>query len=119
MVRWRPTHLPDGFDCRLESFGASGQEYLDRYDQTRDWSPFNYEAYARVQRGDEVIGFAFGNAVTLKNDGSVTVTPVDDAGRSRILRENFGMSEEIVNSLPPDRPTPPPPGSATAMARGE
>lgn len=115
-VRWRPLHQPEGFDCRFESFGAAAEEYAERHESTRGWSPFNYQLTARRNRGDEVLGASFGNRVALTADGSVRIEPADDAERRRMLLEDFGMSEEIVAQLPPDRPTPPPPGSQTAAA---
>lgn len=116
-LHWRPLHMPEGLDCRYEYFGATHEEYEQRHEDTRDWSPFNYQLTARRNRGDEVIGASFGNAVTLRADGSVEVRPIDDTERRRILIEDFGMSEEIISRLPADRPTPPPPGSATALAQ--
>lgn len=113
-IQWRPLHNTDGFECRLESFGPGSHDFSSRYEATRDWSPFNYQLNARINRGDQVVGLAFGNAVTLLADGQVIITPVDDQERRRILREDFGMSEEIVQQLPGDIPTPPPPGSQTA-----
>lgn len=113
-IDWRPLHKPDGLPCRLDRFGAEPSEYAAFYEGTRDWSPFNYQLTARRNRGDEVIGMTFGNAVTLRADGSVKIDPIDDAERRRRLVEDFGMSEELVSSLPDDRPTPPPPGSKTA-----
>jgi arylamine N-acetyltransferase len=113
-VQWRPMHKTDGFECRIESFGAEHPEFAARYEETRDWSPFNYQAYARRNLGEEVKGLAFGNAVTLKADGSVVCVPVDDDERRHILVRDLGMSEEIAAALPADIPTPPPPGSKTA-----
>lgn len=111
---WRPLHRLDGFACRFERFGASAQEFHDLHEQTRGWSPFNFEVNARRNRGDEVVGLAFGQAVTLHVDGRVTQRPVDDSERRRILIEAIGLSEAIVNQLPADSPTPPPPGSRLA-----
>ena len=116
-VRWRPLHKTDGFECRYDRFGAELPEYRRRYEDTRGWSPFNYQVTARINRGDEVIGLAFGNAITLRADGSVDVRPADDAERRRVLIADFGMSEALIARLPRDRPTPPPPGSKTAAAQ--
>jgi N-hydroxyarylamine O-acetyltransferase len=115
-VLWRALHKTDGFECRFEWFGADHDAYRRRYEQTRDWSPFNYQLTARRNRGDEVIGMTFGNAVALRADGRVEQHPIDDAERRRLLIEDFGISEEIVAQLPGDQPTPPPPGSKTAAA---
>jgi len=116
-LRWRPLHKTDGFECRFDRFGADADEYRRRYEDTRGWSPFNYQVTARRNRGDEVIGLAFGHAVTLRPDGSVESRPIDDGERRRMLTGDFGMSEEVVARLPEDRPTPPPPGSKTAAAQ--
>ncbi len=115
-VDWRPLHKTDGFACRYERFGAEHREYGEFYEGTRGWSPFNYQLTARTNRGGEVIGMSFGNAVTLRADGSVESVPITDDERRRRLCEDFGMSEELVSQLPADRETPPPPGSKTAAA---
>jgi N-hydroxyarylamine O-acetyltransferase len=116
LVRWRPLHKTDGLDCRFESFGASLEDYVGRYEKTRGWSPFNYELTARRNCGDRVVGVAFGKVVSLEADGSVRQTPSTAADRVRVLIEDIGLSEEIVSALPPDVPTPPPPWSQTAQA---
>ena len=116
-VLWRAMHKPDGFECRLESFGQSGEEIYERHEQTRGWSPFNYQVSARGNRGNRVIGLAFGKSVILEADGSVISKEVDHAERIRLLVEDLGFSEEIARQLPVDVPTPPPPGSATAQAQ--
>jgi N-hydroxyarylamine O-acetyltransferase len=113
-ITWRPLHKPDGLECRLESFGLSGGDYPERYEQTRGWSPFNFELYARLNTDDRVVGIGFGKAVVLQSDGSVQSRPISDAERRQLLIEEIGLSEEIVSQLPADRPTPPPPGSKTA-----
>jgi N-hydroxyarylamine O-acetyltransferase len=117
-VGWRPLHKTDGFECRFESFGTHGEDYATRYEATRGWSPFNYQVCARRLEGDDVIGIAFGNFIRLASDGKIIIRPLNDADRSKILIEQFGMSEEIIGRLPGDIPTPPPPGSHAAAARG-
>ncbi len=112
-IFWRPLHKPDGFECRLETFDATREDYEQRYEQTRSWSPFNFELSVRLNKGNSVIGAGFGKAVTLQHDGSVTSHPISDAERRRLLIEDIGMSEEIVSRLPTDTPTPPPPWSKT------
>ncbi len=115
-VTWRPLHKLDGFECRFERFGASSEDFRNLYEQTRGWSPFNYEVTARLNRDDDVVGVAFGKAVSLRSDGSVTEAPVSHDERKRLLIEKIGMSEEIVRQLPEDTPTPPPPWSRTAQS---
>lgn len=116
-IDWRPLHKVDGFECRLEAFDLPAEEYLERHEQTRPWSPFNYEVTARRNRCDRVTGISFGKAITLSPDGSVKISETDHAERTRVLIEEVGLSEEIVAQLPADVPTPPPPGSKTAAAR--
>ncbi len=112
-VRWRPLQQMDGLDCRLESFGAPHHEYVERYEKTRAWSPFNYQITVRLNRGARVTGLAFGLAVTLGPNDEVERRPVDHEERVRILIEEIGLSAEIVAQLPPDIPTPAPPWSRT------
>ncbi|MES2659228.1 MAG: arylamine N-acetyltransferase [Verrucomicrobiota bacterium] len=115
-IAWRPLHKTDGFECRIEHFDAGDADYQSFYEATRPWSPFNYELTLRTNRGDKVIGASFGQSVTLADDGSVRSTPLSTEERNRLLLEEIGLSEEIVSQLPPDMPTPPPPGSKTAQA---
>jgi len=116
-IRWRPLHRLDGFDCRLERFGASGDEFNESHARTRGWSPFNYEVTARTNRGGRVIGMSFGSEISIENDGSVRQPLISDAERKRVLIEEIGISEELVRHLPNDIPTPPPPGSKKAQFR--
>jgi len=113
-LTWRPLHKVDGLECRLESFGLSGTDYHQRYEQTRGWGPFNFEVYARQNKADRVLGVAFGKSVVLKSDGTTESRPISDAERRQFLIEQIGLSEEIISQLPADQPTPPPPGSKTA-----
>ena len=116
-VQWRPLHQVGGLECRLETFGVSHGEYGTRHEQTRGWSPFNFELSARLNREDRVVGLGFGESVSLEADGSVRHAPVTHSDRVRILQEELGFSEELVARLPLDLPTPPPPGSRSAALR--
>jgi N-hydroxyarylamine O-acetyltransferase len=114
-VSWRPLNRLDGFECRLDKLGVERHEFETRHEQIRPWSPFNYQLAARLNCGNDVIGVAFGHSVTLHGDGRITKVPHSDLERSRLLIEDLGLAEEIVARLPVDVPTPPPPGSATAL----
>jgi arylamine N-acetyltransferase len=116
-VQWRPLHKVDGFECRFERFGAGLDEFWKTYQQTRAWSPFNYEVTARLNRADDVVGIAFGHAVSLHANGTVSRAAVPQPERRRVLLEQIGLSEEIVSQLPDDITTPPPPGSKTAQSQ--
>ena len=65
-----------------------------------------------------MVGLAFGKAVSIESGGSFRETVVTHAERVRVLIEEIGLSEEIVLQLPRDIPTPPPPGSQTALTGG-
>jgi N-hydroxyarylamine O-acetyltransferase len=113
-VHWRPLHMTDGLDCRIDRLDASRDAFLVLNEETRLWSPFNYSLYARLIRGDRVVGVSDGHRVTIDSSGSVSRTPLDRAERLRFMVEKIGIAEEILRRFPPDRPTPPPPGSRTA-----
>ncbi|MDR3418382.1 MAG: arylamine N-acetyltransferase [Nevskia sp.] len=107
-IHWRPLHKPDGLECRLEQLQATPESFCERHEATRGWSPFNYELYARSNRGDAVVGVARGQRVVF--DGAcVHQTALGADERQRVLIDELGMREEIVQRLPPDTPTPPPP----------
>jgi arylamine N-acetyltransferase len=108
-ISWRPLHKTDGFECRIERFGALWSEFQALHDATRGWSPFNFEVSARKNRNGEVVGVGFGHAVKLRNDGGVDRAPASYKERARVLIEEVGLTEEIVAQLPEDMPTPRPP----------
>jgi N-hydroxyarylamine O-acetyltransferase len=114
-IQWRPLHRLDGFECRLERFGASGEEFQRFHAQTRGWSPFNYQVYARINRGQGVVGVAFGQRVCIESNGRAITRPVSAAERKQVLPEMIGISEELLRHLPEDIPTPPPPSSRTTQ----
>jgi N-hydroxyarylamine O-acetyltransferase len=115
-IWWQPLHITTGLECRIDRFSAEGEEYQQRYERTRDWSPFNYQLASRLNTNDSIIGTAAGKWVELDAKGQAKQEEIDDEQRKRLLVERIGMSEEIVEKLPADRPTPPPPGSKTAQA---
>ena len=117
-IRWRPLHQPEGLDCRLQYLHVSRETFRERHEQSRAWSPFNYEVYARTIRGETMVGVAHGQRVAFDSAGGVSHTPLGGDERVRVLIDELGMKEEIVRRLPPDMPTPPPPGSRTAHAAG-
>ena len=113
-IAWRPLHKLEGLECRLESFGASREDYETHYEQTRGWSPFNYELCIRRNRGDDVVGIGFGYKVVIRSSGQAEREPLSPGIRERLLIEELGISEEFVRRVPADVPTPPPPWSRTA-----
>jgi N-hydroxyarylamine O-acetyltransferase len=113
-IRWRPLHLPDGIDCRIEQLDVTEQLFHERHEDSRPWSPFNYALSARRNRDGEVLGAAFGQRVDIGVDGNVRQSPLLPAQRSPLLVQELGMDAALIAQLPADLPTPPPPGSAAA-----
>ena len=115
-IRWRPVHMPDGLDCRLDYLHVTRETFRERHEHTRAWSPFNYELYARLLCGEAVVGTTGGQRVELNSTGGVVHTRLAGDDRIRLLVDELGMREELVRRLPLDTPTPPPPWSRTAQA---
>ena len=115
-IRWRALHVPDGLDCRLDHLYVTRETFRERHEQTRPWSPFNYELYARLICGEAVVGTTGGQRVELNGAGGVVHTRLAGDDRLRLLVDELGMKEEIVQRLPHDTPTPPPPWSRTARS---
>ena len=113
-IRWRPLHTLTGIDCRIESLPATSLQFRDKHEETRAWSPFNYELSARLNRGDAVVGVAFGQRVLIGGDGSIVQGPLSLEERTRLLVDQLGMTERIAHRLPAGTPTPPRPGSRSA-----
>ena len=109
VIRWRPLHKPEGFDCRVEDCDVPAQTFRDFHEQSRPWSPFNYQLYARINRGDGVIGTAFGQRVEFDAGGKPLQRGLAPQERMKFVVEELGIDEEIAAMLPPDVPTPPPP----------
>ena len=114
LIAWRPLHKPDGLDCRLDEFSATAAAFHERHERSRSWSPFNDELYLRLNRGDAVLGAAFGQRVCFGSAGDIATRPLQGEDRRRFLIEEIGIHEELVQSLPPDIPVPrrtPPPAA--------
>jgi N-hydroxyarylamine O-acetyltransferase len=107
-VRWRIVRAPDGFPCRIESIGASAEDFDDYHRRTAEWSPFNYMLTARLVRGDTSVGVEAGQRFVLRDDGFETA-PVEGPERARVLVEELGIDPELAARVPADRPVPPRP----------
>jgi hypothetical protein len=111
-IRWRPLHLADGLDCRIEELQVPQQSFHERHEKSRAWSPFNYELYARTNRAGTVFGTAFGQRVEIDANGVVRQRALPPEQRAQFLIEELGMDPALIERLPSDLPTPPPPGRA-------
>jgi hypothetical protein len=67
-----------------------------------------------LNRGEAVIGAAFGRRVEFDGRGEAVQRPLQEPERTRFLVEEIGIHEELVQVLPADVPTPAPP-RATIM----
>lgn len=109
ILRFRPMLKPDGLDCRIETMEATRAAFNAMYEGSRPWSPFNFELSARLNRGDSVVGTAFGRRIEFTGDGKVLREPLRPEARVRFMVEELGISESLAARVPPDRMTPPPP----------
>lgn len=111
-VRWRPLHKPEGIDCRIDQFDSQAAIFRQRHEQSRGWSPFNYELHVRMNRDTSVIGSAFGQRIEIDESGRAVQRPLPACDRIRFLVEEIGIHEELAAMVPPDVPTPRPPSPA-------
>lgn len=116
VIEWRPHMRPKGLDCRIDSLGATLEEFMAFHEATRAWGPFNYELSVRSNRGDMVYGIAMGKWIEIGPRGEITESPLTADDRLARLVDTLQYSEEFASRIPADIPTPPPPGSNTAAA---
>jgi N-hydroxyarylamine O-acetyltransferase len=87
-------------------------QFRAQHEQTREWSPFNFELTFNRVRDDARLGIAQGRCLRLGRDGLETL---ESADRVAFLVDRCGISEAMAARIPDDTPTPPPPGSRTAQ----
>ena len=109
MLSVRALLMPQPMDTRIDLIGATHEKYLERYEDTRAWGPFNYGLSVRKSVGDRVIGTAWGEHIEIDEGGEWHKHAFEPGERARWLVEDVGLSEEIVAKLPEDLPMPPPP----------
>jgi arylamine N-acetyltransferase len=109
-IRWRNFVTGGGsMDCGFNHVGATADEFSQRHETTRGWSPFNYGVSLNLIRDSRRIGAGMGKLYTLDETGAVSEREVDLFERKRFLVEEIGMSEELIEQLPDDVPMAPPP----------
>ena len=77
----------------------SRETFRERHEQSRAWSPFNYEVYARAIRGETVVGVARGQRVAFDRAGGVSHTPLGGDDRLRVFvdgKRSRGRSEKCL-----------------------
>jgi hypothetical protein len=105
-VWWTHPFLDEMLGCLLLDDDVTADHYLARYEWSRETSPFNTRLHATRNVGDARVTFAFGQRFE-RRANHVEARELGDE-RVAILVEEFGYSEEIVSSLPPDEPWPVP-----------
>lgn len=68
----------------------------------RNRSPFNEALFAARRFSDAILIVGRGNRIDVAADNAVTRTTITEAERRRVLVEEMGYSEAIVDAIPPD-----------------
>lgn len=113
-IQWRPLHMLDGCTCRVEQTGGAHSTFVALNEETRIWGPFNYSLYVRINRGDSIVGIAYGNKVSIDPGGNVDLHRIGFAEQRQFLLEELDIDNDIINRLPANKPTPSPPGSKSS-----
>jgi N-hydroxyarylamine O-acetyltransferase len=110
---------PFGFlKCRLQPDEVNHDFYLERYETSREASPFNQRLYARRNRPNEMVVLA-GSTRHVKTAAGVAAQELTEAELRESLLRDIGLSERLVeewarsgsmaDSLAPLSGSPPPP----------
>ena len=76
--------------------------FLARYDRTRRVGLFNDCLIACCRSPDSIVTVGRMNKFTVSPDNSLHKVQLDAVERKRVLIEELGLSEQIVETLPPD-----------------
>lgn len=108
-IRWRPLHMTDGCDCRIEELSVPRDIFREFNEITRTQSPFNDSLYVRInsthiENAEEcVMGISQGKAITFNAAGEIITSHLSRENRLKYLVEQVGIKEEIAAQIPPDR----------------
>jgi N-hydroxyarylamine O-acetyltransferase len=84
------------FPCRIFPQEVAHEEYLQRYELSRERSPFNGRLYAARNRGREVL-LLVGNVRWIRNAQGVASRTLSRAEIPESLRDEFGMAGEFLD----------------------
>lgn len=115
------THTPphtEFMPCRLIVDPAEAEVYRERYDASREMSPFNQRLYARRNRPGRMV-VLLGNTLFIKTAQGVESAELTREGVREALRDLIGLSGELIRRWvdagcleasvePPSGPKPPP-----------
>jgi N-hydroxyarylamine O-acetyltransferase len=102
-IRWRPLHMVNGCDCRLEKLSVSRDTFRKFNEITRSQSPFNDSLYARINREEGVLGITESASVNFTVTGETHRSFLSPRKRLKYLIEKIGIKDEIAAQIPPDR----------------
>lgn len=103
-ITFRMAHSDKPITCRLEVDGVGLEYYEERWEHSRQHSFFNSSLFVRRNLpGNRALTYGRGKTLELQPDGTVVVTIVESAAERRsLLRDTFGLSEEVIDLIPPD-----------------
>ncbi len=106
-VYWRPGHSrdrPAQFRTLPEHDPVDHAFFVAGYDLSTESGPFNDAVCACRRTRDSIVTVGRKNRIAVNADGVVSVAPLTDAERVRVLIDEIGLSEKIVDALPRDMP---------------
>jgi arylamine N-acetyltransferase len=121
VIWWDLPPNPTWIPCRLLADDVSHKYYVERYEASRERSPFNERIYARRNLGNAIL-IVTGNRRIRKDQSGIDSTELDDAALYRSLRNEIGVSELLLDQLT-EMPAwkmsfiPPPPAAVPANLR--
>ena len=97
---------PKTFRTRPQYDPVDHNFFLHTYDRTRKKGRdlFNHALYACCRFPDSIVTLGRRNKITVGSDNSLTKIEITNEDRKRVLIEEFRLTEEIVEALPPDVP---------------
>lgn len=104
-VLWYQGHsreAPLVFRTELEYDSVDHAFFLARYDWTTTVGLFNDALYICRRLPESIMVMGRTNKITVATNNTLTKTEITEAERRRALVEEFGMSVDIANALPPD-----------------
>lgn len=101
-VHFQMAHSDREITCRLEVDGVSLEFFQERLQRTIGYSRFNQTLYIRKNHGGGAIAYGRGKLTRLDPSGDRTVEKVDQDALTDLLVNDFGLSSERVQALPPD-----------------
>lgn len=124
VVWWDLPPNPAWIPCRLLADDVSHDYYVERYEASRDRSPFNERIYARRNLNDTML-IVTGNRRIVKTRAGIDSTELNDSELYRALRDEIGVSEALLDQLTEmpawkvsfTPPRPPAMGAASKPAR--